>query len=58
MFRGLHIIFTCFEDTEDLSWIKDFGIVETSATHTGCDRGGLHTHVLLLAHFRNDRSIL
>lgn len=50
MFRGLHVIFTVTEGKEDLEWLQDFGVIETSATHTGCDRGGLHTHVLLLAH--------
>lgn len=31
---------------------------EFVATHSGCDRGGLHSHVLLLAHCRKDKSVI
>lgn len=59
VFRGLHVIFTVDEsEANNLDWIKDFGIVESCATHTGCDRGGLHSHVLLLAHCRKDKTVI
>lgn len=58
VFRGLHIIFTVGDNEKDIEWLKDFGVIESIATHTGCDRGGLHMHALLLAHCRKDKTII
>lgn len=38
--------------------VKRLRIIESVATISGCDRGGLHSHALLLAHCRKDKSIL